>query len=104
MRSSQSKLASADCLPGLSSRDALVRMLQHLRVARQKPATGRRANRTLDLHHANRVVCETAKKSGERAGREMAASLALPVKLRFPTILDVNHCQRVMERTEIDSP
>ena len=41
---------------------------------------------------------------GERAGGEMASALAAAVELRFPAALDVDHRQRIMQRSERDLP
>src|SRR4051812_9536013 len=75
-------------------------MLEHLRVPRQESTTRVDANAAFDLHHGHRIIRETAEKSGEGAGGQMAAALTIAMELRFPAVLDVYHRQRIVQRAE----
>src|SRR6185503_5498829 len=98
------ELACPNSLPLLPTRQPLVCVLEHVGIARQESTARARAGAALDLHNRHRVVSEAAQKSGQRTRGEMTASLSLPVQLRLPATLDVDHRQRVMERSEGDAP
>src|SRR5205085_6090913 len=92
--------ARADCLPFLPARESFVCVLEHLRVPRQKSATRVDPDAAFDLHDGHRIIREAAEESGESAGGQMAATLAIPMELRLPAILDVDHRQRIVQRAE----
>src|SRR4051812_15301331 len=75
-------------------------MLEHLRIPRQKSTTRVDANAAFDLHYGHRIIRETAEKSGEGTGGQMAATLTIAVELGFPAVLDVDHGQRIVQRAE----
>src|SRR2546423_15718385 len=95
-RSCVLELPSSDGVPTFSARDAIVCVLEHLRVAREKPAPRRRANAALDLHYTYRIVRQAAKESGERSGSKVTAALTFAVELCFPAGLDVDYRQGVV--------
>src|SRR3954471_11832605 len=92
------KFACPDRIPRLSARDLLVRVLEHVGVAGEKSAAGTRPGAAFDFHHRDRIIREAAEESGQGAGGEMAAALAVAVKLGFPAILDVDHGESVVKR------
>src|SRR2546423_9707596 len=94
--SSRLELPSSDGVPAFSARDAIVCVLEHLRVAREKPAPRGRANAALDLHYTYRIVRQAAKESGESSGSKVTAALTFAVELRFPAVLDVDYRQGVV--------
>ena len=67
------------------------------RIARKETAARGFSCAALDLHHSDRIIRQAAEETGESPGCEMAAALALAVKLRFPASLDVDHGERVVQ-------
>src|SRR2546423_3716338 len=95
-RSCVLELSGSDGVPAFSARDAIVCVLEHLRVAREKPAPRWRANAALDLHYTYRIVRQAAKESGESSGSKVTAALTFAVELRFTAVLDVDYRQGVV--------
>src|ERR1700716_1273252 len=96
------ELACSDRLPHLATGKLLVGMLQHVAIARQKSATCVAARAALYLHHCQGIVGEAAEECRQGTGGEGTAGFALPVKLRLPAILDVDHRERVVEGPKRD--
>jgi hypothetical protein len=79
------------------ARNPIVRVLEHVGVARKEPAARGSPNTALDLHDGDRIIRETPEESCQRAGGEMTSTLALAVQLRFPASLDVDHRERIVQ-------